>query len=311
MFPKDIADSMRDCLLAIFWRKVDILLFFKSNNCTSEDLKSIDNTNEISRIQIIDTIFSHLRAKTDGGLGQFRCMLKSLIEWNSFDSYFFVEGKLSKDDAIRKINHLKQLQEIRDENFKKEKEHRKKKQQELEEDADKKDIKKIFNELQRGKDESGKEIGTQKRGYLFETFLKLIATKERLIGIGDDKFSVSLKGEQIDGRIKFEGENYVIEAKWQDKYMATNSLYQFAHKIQGKMLGRGIFISINGFSDDSVLAVSTGKSVNMVLFDGEDMVLISEGFYTFKEMLDVKVRAAQTMGLIYVDVRTEKSKIKT
>jgi hypothetical protein len=37
------------------------------------------------------------------------------------------------------------------------------------------------------------------------------------------------------------------------------------------------------------------------LVDGGDITLAVEGLMTFAEMIDRKVRAAQTRGLIYVD----------
>lgn len=38
-----------------------------------------------------------------------------------------------------------------------------------------------------------------------------------------------------------------------------------------------------------------------ILVDGGDLVPITEGMYTLREMLDNKIKAAQTMGRIYVD----------
>lgn len=67
------------------------------------------------------------------------------------------------------------------------------------------------------------------------------------------------------------------------------------------MYGRGIFISINGFSSDAVQALVTGKALRTILIDGGDLVPITEGMYTLRELLDGKIKAAQTMGRIYVD----------
>ena len=68
------------------------------------------------------------------------------------------------------------------------------------------------------------------------------------------------------------------------------------------MHGRGVFISINGFSPGSVQALTTGKAIQTILVDGGDLVPITEGMYTLKEMLDNKIKAVQTMGRLYVDV---------
>ena len=56
-------------------------------------------------------MFSHLSNKADNGLGPYRSSLRSLIEWSHFDPYYFDNlKKLNKEEAIRSIDHLKQLQ---------------------------------------------------------------------------------------------------------------------------------------------------------------------------------------------------------
>jgi hypothetical protein len=308
VFPKDITDSMRTCILSIFWPKKDIISFFQHNGCTKRDLKeAIDyEVLELSRSQIIEVVFNNLYKRGDGGICQFRSMLQSLVNWNHFDPFYFIQlKKLDEKEAIRNINHLKQVQEIRDSKLKQIKEERVKKEQEI---FQKKNtllnLKNKYLNLYRGRDESGKEINTQQRGYLLEDFLKDLSIYESL-SISDP---IKLTGEQIDGTIKFDGENYIVEAKWQDSLTASDALYKFAYKVEGKLYGRGLFISINGFSKDSVEALVKGKALNTILIDGGDIILVVEGMFTFKEILDNKIKAAQTMGKIYVDVTTMKDK---
>jgi hypothetical protein len=308
-FPKDISDSIRTCILSIFWKKDDIIEFLKNNSCTVSDLKDAENTSELSRSKIVDVVFSKLHSRNDGGLGQFRSMLKSLIDWKTFDPYYFdILKKLDKETAQRNINHLKQLQEIRDAKLSEEKRKREEKTELLKKKNNKEKIQKIFFQLFQGKDENDKLIGNQKRGYLLEEFLKELFMQEELLNF--HPFSFNIEGEQIDGTLKFEGENYIIEAKWHDKEVASNALYQFSYKVEGKMHGRGIFISINGFSDDSVRALKNGKALRTILVDGADLTMIVEGFTTFREILDKKIFAAQTQGKIYYDIFSEKSKIQ-
>lgn len=308
-FPKDITDSMRTCILSIFWPKNDIISFFKNNGCTKNDLKDVINCKELelSRAKIVDIVFSKLHQRDDGGIGQFRSILQSLIEWNHFDPYYFKNlKKLDENEAKRNINHLKQLQEIRDTKLKQQKQERERKEQEIY--SNKNTLKDLYNQyinLYKGKDEFSKNISLQQRGYLLETFLRNLCIYESLTV--SDPFK--LRGEQIDGTIKFEGENYILEAKWQDSLIASNALYQFAYKAEGKLYGRGIFISINGFSRDSVESLIRGKALNTILIDGADLILAVEGLFSFKEILDKKIKAAQTMGKIYIDVNTMKDKI--
>ena len=142
----------------------------------------------------------------------------------------------------------------------------------------------------------GTGMTAQGRGRLFETFLKELFNRQS-IKMGDP---FRLTGEQIDGSFKFEGENYIVEAKWQDPSTSTSQLYSFAHKVDGKMHGRGVFISVNGFSNEGIKAIVHGKHIQTLLMDGEDLSYVLEERIKLEAMLDYKVRAAQTRGDVYV-----------
>lgn len=298
-FPKDIMDCMKECILSIFWAKKDIIEFFENVGCTNRELLPKNVYDGMSRNIIVDEIFNKLELRTDKGIGQFRCMIKVITEWNYFNPYYFEDiKKLDKNTAKKNITHLKQLQEIRDYKIKQERQkrdERERKSQEVKTTIS--DLNKIFLNLFNGKDDTNKPINLQQRGYLFEDFLKNLFLFEKIKVTEPFK----IKGEQIDGAIKYDGEHYIIEAKWNDKLSASNDLYQFAQKVEGKMYGRGIFISVNGFSSDSVYALQMGKALRTVLIDGGDIVSATEGMYSFTEMLDNKIKAAQTMGRIYVE----------
>ena len=92
------------------------------------------------------------------------------------------------------------------------------------------------------------------------------------------------------------GEHYVIEAKWQEKSASNEPVYQFAGKVSGKLHGRGLFISVNGFSTDVIRSLVMGKEIQTLFVDGEDLILVLEGHLTLREMIDRKVKAAQTKG---------------
>ncbi len=118
-----------------------------------------------------------------------------------------------------------------------------------------------------------------------------------------------MNGEQIDGAVKYDGENYIVEAKWQDKSSANEPVYQFAQKVEGKMYGRGVFVSINGFTDHVITSLVAGKAIRTIFVDGGDIMLVLEDYLSFSGILDKKIQAAQTKGLIYIDALAGKSKI--
>lgn len=304
-FPKDIADAMRACILAIFWPKNQIIDFFKNNSCTVRDLACVKNyeVEQLARAQIVDKVFASLHARDDGGIGQFRAMLQSLIQWSHFDPYYFIKlKKLDEAEAIRLITHLKQLQEIRDAKTKEERLKQSLSRAQVNAGPSLSQLNEDFVNLYRNK-----ELTPQQRGYEFEKLLRSLSQFDKLVMTEPFK----IEGEQIDGAIKFDGENYIIEAKWQDSLVASNALYHFAYKVEGKLYGRGFFISVNGFSHDSVERLIKGKSINTILIDGGDLSSVFEGRISFTELLDTKIRAAQTKGIIYYDPLLQRSKINS
>jgi hypothetical protein len=228
-------------------------------------------------------------------------MLQSLINWSHFDSYYFDKiKKLSREDAQRAIDHLKQLQEIRDHKIKESR--AKREENERNANSPKQTLellKKKHISLLQG------EYPPQKRGYELENILQDLSKLSNL----EVTEPYRVNGEQIDGAVKFEGEHYIIEAKWQDKESANEPVYQFASKVEGKMYGRGLFISINGFSQNVIGSLVAGKAIRTIFIDGGDIMMVLEGFLSFSKMIDKKVKAAQTKGLIYVDAVTGKSKV--
>jgi len=302
-FPSDIKGCMRNCILSIFWAKKDIFSFFSDHDCTTSDLRVIEKFKEMSRADMIDKMFSQLASRTDGGLGVFRAMLHSLTEWNDFNPYYFDElKKLNRADAERNIEHLRQLTEIRDAKIKEDR--RRREAVEAAKQRPRQDLpqlRKQFLELHAGK------LKPQDRGYTLEKILTELARIESLEVT--DPFRVH--GEQIDGSVKYDGEHYLVEAKWQDKSASNEPVYQFVGKIEGRMYGRGLFVSVHGFSDNVVRSVVEGKAKKTIFIDGEDLTLVFEEQLSFRDMIDKKIKAAQTGGLIYVHPISGKEKVNT
>lgn len=300
-FPADIKGAMRDCLLKIFWAKDDIVSFFSNNGCTSSDIKILGDYKEYSRAKIIDNLFRHLSSKPDSGLGPFRAMLHSLINWSHFDSYYFDKiKKLNRNDAQRAIEHLKQLQEIRDHKIKEDRKRRELKEQKARNPKKTlEDLKQKHLSLLQG------SLSSQQRGYELERILQELS---KISGLEVTK-PFRVNGEQIDGAVKYDGENYIVEAKWQNKSSANEAVYQFAQKVEGKMYGRGIFVSINGFTEHVMNSLVAGKAIRTIFVDGGDIMLVLEDYLSLSEMLDKKIQAAQTKGIIYIDALSGKSKI--
>jgi len=185
------------------------------------------------------------------------------------------------------LDHLRQLQEIRDSKIKSDRERR------VFQDAVRQQPTASLEQLRSEYlDLLANKTSRQQRGYALERILAELSRLETT-----EAFRVN--GEQVDGAVKFDGEHYLIEAKWQERSASNEPVYQFAGKVAGKLYGRGLFISVNGFSPEVIHSLVIGKEIQTLFVDGEDLILVLEGHLTMRDMIDRKVKAAQTRGLIY------------
>jgi len=136
----------------------------------------------------------------------------------------------------------------------------------------------------------------QQRGYSLERLVKDLFEVFDL----DPKASFKVVGEQLDGAFSFDGTDYLFEAKWQAAPISIQALDALSGKI-GRRLDNtlGLFLAINGYSDDAVKAVATGRPV-MVLMDGSDLTAVLEGRIDLPKLLLRKRRHASQTGNIYL-----------
>jgi hypothetical protein len=136
------------------------------------------------------------------------------------------------------------------------------------------------------------------RGFKLERLLKALFELCDL----DPRASFRIVGEQLDGAFSFEGTDYLFEAKWQQDLVSASDLDVLAGKLSRKLDNTlGLFLSINGFSDDGVKAHSSGRRV-MLLMDGSDLMAVLEGRIDLMQLLLRKRREASQSGNIYLRI---------
>lgn len=290
---QDIKNGIKDCLLSLFYRKLDLIDFLKSCGSTSTDIVGINSV--MTKSQIVDAYFRNLELRNDNGMVQYHSLIRQIVEWEDFDSYWFNNGNLDAEYAKGRIDRLSKLLGKKT----KQEEDRlkiKEKQKEYEKVKVKaqlvSDLREKFYLMCKDGDQS------QRRGYELEELLNKMFD---LFGFDVYK-PFKLIGEQIDGSFKHDGENYIFESKWHDKELAVNSLYEFAYKIESNTLyPRGVFFSINGYTDQTIERITHNKKAQLILFDAIDFISILEERVTLTFLLDEKIRFAQTHSKIYIN----------
>ncbi len=138
----------------------------------------------------------------------------------------------------------------------------------------------------------------QQRGYRLEQLLRSLFELFDL----DPRASFKIVGEQIDGAFTFENTDYLFEGKWQQEPVAAADLDALAGKLARKLDNTlGLFLSVNGFSEDGVKAHSSGRRL-MLLMDGSDLMAVLEGRIDLVQLLLRKRREASQTGNIYLRI---------
>lgn len=110
-----------------------------------------------------------------------------------------------------------------------------------------------------------------------------------------------LTGEQIDGSFSLENEVYLLEAKWQKKPSPEADLLVFRGKVTGKSrYTRGVFVSVNGVSEEAKASINEGKERVFFVMDDFDLTMILEGAIALDAFLRQRQRLLAEEGAVVV-----------
>lgn len=143
-----------------------------------------------------------------------------------------------------------------------------------------------------------REKDPQKRGYAFEDFLNKFFANHGLAPRG----SFRVLGEQIDGSFVFEGATFVVEARWRALPANAADLFVLRAKAEKSEWTRGLFISINGFSDLAADTFRTGRKANLIAMSGQDLMLILDQRWTLVDALREKLRHTGETGDVFLSL---------
>lgn len=137
----------------------------------------------------------------------------------------------------------------------------------------------------------------QDAGLKLESLLNRLFTIEGL----HPREAFRITGEQIDGAFKLDQEIYLLEAKWQNAPLPEADLLIFREKIKGKSAyTRGLFVSINDFSNEAKAAITTGKQANFFAMNGHDLLMILREAISLKDYLQQRQRILAEEGRMFV-----------
>ncbi len=287
--------ALKEALCNIYWYKSDLKSFLQ--NCIMDKNVIISVNWDNYKRQIVSDVVDILCADQERYLGDLRRLLHEACKMDSFKHLEQLEdGKRKMQQASIAVQALKEMVGNHDQKVKEEREMAERRKEAMEK---LKSSKAVLQKLELIKDTYFKLVTSkdpQSRGYELEKVLYDIFALFDL----DPKASFRNVGEQIDGAFTLEGTDYLFEAKWTNRFINSEDLDSFKGKIGRKLDNTlGLFLSINGFSEDAIKIHSSGRST-IILMDGIDLMAVLEGRIDFVSMLTRKRRhAAQTGNIFY------------
>jgi len=290
-------NALKEALTNIYWYKSDLRSFIM-NTISEPSILSRLNWNEYKR-NIVTTLIDFLSRNQDIYQNDLLRLMTEVIKINDFSHLERLDdGKKKAQKAKESVKALETLLKGHSDLIEEQKKYEERRKHIHEKILKTTGVKEKLEKLRKEYFLLVSSTEHQKRGYQLEKILKELFTLFDL----DPKAAFKVKGEQIDGAFTFENTDYLLEARWQQDPVSTKELDSFSGKLGRKLENTlGLFLSINGFSEDSVKAHAAGRKL-MILVDGSDLMAVLEGRIDLIQLLLRKRRHASQTGNIYLKI---------
>jgi hypothetical protein len=264
--------ALKEALTNLYWYKGDLRSFLTST-LTNPALLSHLNWDDYKR-NVVGALVAYLERRQDEYQADLLKLMTEVARVDDFSHLERLEGGKQKASAARhSVQALRKLtgahEALFDEQRKMEERRKKVHESLLRTSAVKSKLEGLAKEYFKLLNPREPQL----RGYRLE---KIIRELFELFDL-DPRASFKIVGEQIDGAFTFESVDYLFEGKWQQDPIGAADLDVLAGKLSRKLDNTlGLFLSVNGFSEDGVKAHSSGRRM-MLLMDGSDLMAVLEG----------------------------------
>jgi hypothetical protein len=289
--------ALKEALSSVYWYKADLRSFLEQSIGDRRLIGAL-NWGGYKR-QIVSDLIDELCAKQNATLPALTRLCHDVVEMKAFPHLEQLDGGKQKAAKAREaVEQLRQFVESHDDAKREEddlRQRQKRFQERIRQSAA------IRQKLDALKNKFlGIAVGDspQQRGFDLE---RLMLDLFELFDL-DPRASFRIVGEQIDGAFCLEGTDYLFEAKWQQEPIGVQELDAFGARVGRRLENTlGLFLAMNGFSEDGITAYSRGTP-NTVLMNGADLLAVLEQRIDFVTLLVRKKRHAAQTGRIFLPI---------
>lgn len=290
-------NALKEALTCVYWYKAELRSFLM-NSISDPAILSQLNWDDYKR-NIVAQLINFFTQNQETYQNDLLRLMNEVVKIQNFAHLKKLEdGKKKAKNAKEAVRALQELIKDHQKIIEDQEEIEKRRKAAFQQVLKVKGVREKLEEIKKDFFEMIKAEDSHARGYKLEKILKDLFDLFDL----DPKASFRITGEQIDGAFTFDKIDYLLEAKWQKELVGIKDLDGFSGKLTRKLENTlGLFLSINGFSEDAVKAHSAGRRL-MILMDGSDLMAVLEERIDLIQLLLRKRRHAAQTGNIYLRI---------
>lgn len=292
-------NALKEALTNIYWYKSDLRSFIMNTVNDTNILAKLD-WNDYKR-NIVTLLVNYLARNQDTYQNDLLRLMSEVIKIEDFSHLSRLEDGAEKaKKAKESVNALRTLVKEHFDLLEKQRISEEKRKVAYEKMLRNQGVRDRLKEIEKEYLGLISSTNPQQRGFALERVLRDLFTLFDL----DPKASFRIVGEQIDGAFTFENTDYILEAKWQQEPVGARELDSLYSKLARMTLENtlGLFLSINGYSNDAVKAHSSGRRL-MILMDGSHLMAVIESRIDLMQLLLRMRRHASQTGNIYLRIQ--------
>lgn len=296
-FPDNILTALKEAVINVFWKKSDVRSLFSRCEVPHE-LISAQDWNAY-KFHIVSPVLDALNSSEEG-LGPLRRILQGTLEYKDGAHLLWVQdGQKRKREAERCLEHLRLLVKDYDSAKRTEREQREARQRQAQEEQGKAAFNSRLGQIYQRFLGYHQNPNRQERGYALEEILYDAFLFFELNPQG----AFRRVGEQIDGAFYHDGNHFLLEAKWTSSPSNLSDLRDLDGAVGSSLDNTlGLFVSLNGFTKESLDAYAQGSRPKLICMDGMDLMAVLNGQIDLSDLLKRKRDIAVQRRLIFASV---------
>lgn len=296
-FPDNILTAMKETIINVFWKRQDVRALFQRCDVPASLINAQDWN--VYKYHIVSPILDSLNTSPDG-LGPLRRILQETLNYTDGTHLLWMsDGQKRKREAERCLEHLRLLVKDHDAAKRTQEEERQVRIRKLQEVQRGAAFQAKLEEIKNQFLAYHQSLDTQGRGYGLEQILYDLFNLFELSPRGPFRRI----GEQIDGAFIHEGDHFLLEAKWQKAPVDLADLRDLDGAVGSSLDNTlGLFLSLNGFSEQALQAYAQGNRPKIICMDGMDLMAIFEAWIDLSDLIQRKRDIAVHKRIIFASV---------